>query len=91
MNIGFEQNGGKNFERIVIVLKKFTGNFVLIAPITKSLHQGNWYLDIDIFNKKHKIILNQIKPIDTKRLNNGICQISEKEVKNILYKYKEIL
>jgi mRNA-degrading endonuclease toxin of MazEF toxin-antitoxin module len=69
LNIGVEQDGkGDNFQRLVIVIKKFSNQFALIAPLTSKLHTGNWYLDMHILDKNAQVILNQIKPVDTKRL-----------------------
>lgn len=62
INVGNEQNGGKNFQRPVLIIKKFTKNFILVIPITKNLyHKGNWYIDIFIKKIKHKLILNQVR------------------------------
>ncbi len=45
LNIGREQNGkNKYFNRPVLVLKKFSHDLILIAPLTTKIHKGNWYL-----------------------------------------------
>ena len=41
INIGYEQDGkNKNFERPVLILKKFSKDVLLILPITSSDKQG---------------------------------------------------
>lgn len=92
LNVGVEQNGRQdNFERPVIVIKKFSNKIVLIAPLTTQSHEGNWYLDTILFNRKQQVILNQIKPIDTKRLLNSIGQMPLFEVQLILKEYIKLI
>jgi mRNA interferase MazF len=92
LNVGREQNGDLiEFQRPVIVIKKFSAEFILVAPLTTKFKKGNWYLDINVLENKRQVILNQIKPIDTKRIFKIVGQISEKEVKNILDKYIDLL
>jgi mRNA-degrading endonuclease toxin of MazEF toxin-antitoxin module len=92
LNIGTEQNGREgNFERPVIVIKKFSNRSVLVAPLTTQSHKGTWYFDIILFDRKQQIVLNQVKPIDTKRLLNSIGQISLFEIRCILREYIKLI
>lgn len=91
LNIGVEQDGRNDFERPVVIIKKFSSQIVLIAPLTTKFHAGNWYLKVNFLNRNQQIILNQIKPIDTRRLLNSIGQILKKEVKEIVRKYIELI
>jgi mRNA-degrading endonuclease toxin of MazEF toxin-antitoxin module len=92
LNIGREQNGDMSeFQRPVIVIKKFSNDFVLVAPLTTQNKEGSWYLEIKIFEERRKVILNQIKPIDTKRILKIVGQISEKEVQYIIDAYITLL
>jgi mRNA interferase MazF len=92
LNIGVEQNGREDtFERPVIIIKKFSNNNVLVAPLTTQIHQGNWYYDIVLCNRNQQIILNQIKSIDTKRLLGSMGQISVFEVRSILKEYIKLI
>lgn len=92
VNIGTEQDGKGNLsQRPGIVIKKFSKEIVLIAPLTTKIHTGDWYCDIDFGSKKSSVILNQIKPIDTKRLINSIGQISEQKIKDILNRYVNLI
>lgn len=85
LNIGTEQNGdNKYFRRPVIILSKYSNKTVLAAPLTTKQHYGNWYLKIKFNNRYQWVILNQIKPLDTKRLIKSIGQIPEKEVRRII-------
>lgn len=88
INVGVEQDGkGDNFQRLVIVIKKFSKQFVLIAPLTSQIHTGNWYHTMKILGKDSQVILNQIRPIDTKRLLEEVGEISENKINEIIKKY----
>ena len=92
LNIGREQNGNLiDYQRLVIIIKKFSTEFVLVAPLTTKIKKGDWYSDIEVLNQKGQVILNQIKPIDTKRILKIVGQVSEKEVENILERYIALL
>ncbi len=92
LNIGVEQNGRENnFQRPVIIIKKFSNQIVLIVSLTTQQHKGDWYFDISIFGIKQQVILNQIRPIDTKRLTESMGQILKKDVENILKAYMELI
>ena len=62
-----------------------------MAPLTTKIKKGDWYSDIEVLNQRGQVILNQIKPIDTKRILKIVGQVSEKEVENILDKYVSLL
>lgn len=92
VNVGVEQDGrGDNFQRLVIIIKKFSNQFALIAPLTSKIHEGNWYMNISVLEKDAQIILNQIKPIDTKRLLEEVGEISENKIKEIVKRYMNLI
>ncbi|MFA6407923.1 MAG: type II toxin-antitoxin system PemK/MazF family toxin [Candidatus Paceibacterota bacterium] len=79
-NIGFEQDGGqKDFERPVVILKKFNLDACLIVPLTGKPKQGIYYLSVGkIENRNAVAVLSQVRFIDRKRLKNKICTMDEK-------------
>ena len=92
LNIDVEQDGkGDNFMRPVIILKKFSDQIVLVIPLTTKNHKGDWYIDLSIDNKDVQGVLNQIRPIDTKRLLSSMGQIGRTEVTKIITAYYEII
>jgi mRNA-degrading endonuclease toxin of MazEF toxin-antitoxin module len=71
LNIGEEVYGkGINFARPVLVFKKLTKNSFLALPFTGSEKKGNWYVPIQLPNRKSSIMLNQIRVVDKKRLRS---------------------
>lgn len=69
VNIGYEQNGkNRNFERPVLVLKKFNKSILLALPITSKNKTGKYYYQFEHNGAKYSIILSQIRLISSKRL-----------------------
>lgn len=78
-NIGFEQDGGRqDFERPVVILKKFNLDACLIVPLTTKLKKGKYYFPVGKIEGRDAIgVLSQIRFIDRKRLANKICTLDE--------------
>jgi mRNA interferase MazF len=83
-NVGSEMNGkSKLFSRPVIVLKKLSRGFFLIAPTTSQKHQGSWYVEIRQEGKNMYVCLHQVRTIDYRRLSNRLGTIDEEDFKKI--------
>jgi len=68
-NIGFEEDGKHdNFERPVLILKKFNRHILWALPLTSQDKQGYFYYQFSYNNKKYSIILSQLRLISSKRL-----------------------
>ena len=88
LNIGVEQDGkDAEFQRPILVLKKFSHQIILGVPLTTQIHKGDWYFDLSIFEYPSQAILNQAKPIDTKRLLSSMGQISDIELEKVIDAY----
>ncbi len=84
INIGYEQDGkNKNFERPVLILKKFSKDVLLILPITSSDKQGMYYYQFIHNDKKYSVILSQIRLISSKRLLRKIRRIDNEDFDKI--------
>ncbi len=82
LNIGDEIFGkGIFFRRPILVLKKFSQNVFLGLPISSKKKIGSWYYYI----KSHErtVILNQVRIIDRKRLEEKMFEISEKTLQEV--------
>ena len=90
VNIGSEQDGKNNqFERPVLILRKFNNSLFLAVPMTSNLKTGRYYFSIESKgNKKSNAILSQVRVLDSKRLLRKITTISKKQfeilTKNII-------
>jgi len=81
LNIGDEQNGGKNFSRPVVILKKFNKNLTIVVPLTKNNKKGKYYFYLNKIDKT--AIISQIRPIDVKRLHSKIGFLGKGEFKEL--------
>ena len=79
LNIGFEQDGnGENFLRPVLIYKKLSNKTCLVIPLTTSKKKHKFRKEIGVVDKKEsKLILDQIKMIDSRRLIEHVCVISD--------------
>ncbi len=93
LNIGVEQDGDSiNYQRPVIIIYKFSNQIVLVTPITKTKPESDWYHTINLLEKgESSVILNQIKPVDVKRLVKRKGQILEKHRLEILNEYINLI
>lgn len=92
LNVGFEQDGkNKNFERPVLILKKFNPDVLWILPLTSRQKFGKYYYQFKYKGKQYSIILSQLKLISSKRLLRMIRKISPEDFKNIKNCVKNIL
>lgn len=92
INIGNEIIGkGESFIRPVLILKKFSGDVFLGAPLTTKSRTGNWYHPILLDGIDQIIILNQARLLDRKRLQDKMHEVSEKELDNIKRAYCNLI
>ena len=85
LNIGFEQDGkGKRFARPILIIKGFSKQVCLCVPLTTKLKNGKYYHSVHLKdNITRKVILSQIRLIDTKRLLKRIGVVGEEEFNQI--------
>ena len=73
LNVGYEQDGWhNNFERPVLILKKFNQRIFLAIPLTSKNKKGKYYYQFTYKNKKYSAILSQLRLLDSKRLSRKI-------------------
>lgn len=93
-NIGVETNGkNDNFERPILVIKKFNSEMIWILPLTTipKNKDNTYYFKLNHEDIKSWVILSQIKTVSTKRLLRKIGSISEIDFKEIVVKLKDFL
>lgn len=87
VNVGVEADGkNNNFERPVLILKKFNGDMVWVAPLTSKERFGDYYHKVTHEGGDSWVCLSQIKTLSTKRLLRKIGMISAQEFKDIIEK-----
>ena len=93
INIGFEQCGtGIRFDRPVLILKSFSKNTCLVIPLTTSNKENKYSIPIGLIkNKRSRLLISQIRIIDTKRLINRITILDKHTFKEIRKTIKDML
>jgi mRNA interferase MazF len=93
INIGFEQDGtGKEFSRPVLILKAFSRNVCLVAPLTTTLKRNKYLMPLGIVgNRTSQVIISQIRLIDTRRLDQHITTIHKVKFEEIRKAVKALL
>lgn len=72
VNVGFEQDGtGGDFERPVLIIKKFNPQVFIGVPLSTTQKKGKYYFPVgDVEGQQATAILSQIRLLDAKRLLN---------------------
>jgi len=93
VNIGFEQDGkNDNFERPVLILKKFGPYTLWALPLTTKIKRDCWYHYI--FNYQgddYAAILTQLRLISSKRLLRKVRTLPEEDFDKIKQIIKDFL
>ena len=75
-NVGHEEDGkNENFERPVLILKKFSRDLVIIAPISSKIREGPFYYQYAFGMKDSVVLLQHIRSISTKRLLRKMTKV----------------
>lgn len=99
-NIGFEEDGKKEFLRPVLILKKIGNLFLTIALTSKGKENHYFYhklINPELYKKHEKykessyVILSQIKVMDKRRFTQRIGTCSENDFVEIQKKLKKLI
>ena len=74
-NLGMEMNGGKEFMRPVLIMRKFDGNGFMGMYISRQPHIGSWFARFEFRGRVQYALVNQIKTSSALRLQTRIGQI----------------
>lgn len=95
VNIGFEQDGGRDFGRPVLVLKKFNNEVFWGLPLSTKNKENRFYIPVDLRDSTARsIVLSQLRLFDAKRLyqklgvldTTAFTQVQERVIECILEK-----
>ncbi|HEY1041287.1 MAG TPA: type II toxin-antitoxin system PemK/MazF family toxin [Candidatus Paceibacterota bacterium] len=93
VNVGDELDGkGQEFGRPVLVMKQLSARMVLIVPLTSSQSEHKYRLDVGyVKRERSKIILSQIRVVDTRRFMERITILDKKTFGAIQKAARELL
>lgn len=84
VNLGDEEDGkNSNFERPVLIIKKFNNKVVWILPLSTQSGNPTYYFPLEPKETKSYVILSQLRLISIKRLRRMIRKISSKQFNEI--------
>ncbi len=83
-NVGHELDGkSKRYWRPVLILQKFSPDFFLGVPLSKSSNQRPFHIPVSIPDtakglkgKKSYLVINQLRAMDARRLQQLLTQLS---------------
>ncbi len=91
-NIGSEQNGKHgNFERPVLILKRFNQDTLWCLPISSKIKEGKYYYNISNGTNINSINLSQLRLISSKRLLRIISRIDAKHFEIVKDKIRKMI
>jgi mRNA-degrading endonuclease toxin of MazEF toxin-antitoxin module len=92
LNVGVEQDGsGSGYIRPVLIMKKFSHEIALAVPLTTRGKESDWYYPLPHFGETSCAILNQARPLDTKRLLGSMGEISEGDLHKVILAYCKLI
>lgn len=91
-NVGSEQNGkNDNFERPILVLKKFNEDTLWAIMASSKIRSGRYYTSCHLDDKEFSLNLSQLRLISSRRLLRLVGMISLEEFELIRDKVKDIV
>jgi mRNA interferase MazF len=91
-NIGFEQDGkNEQFERPVLVLKKFSHDVFLGIPMTSTQKEHPLYFPYQLNDTSGSFILSQARILSVKRLQRKITSLGRGIFSDIKSQYIKII
>lgn len=79
-NVGIEQNGkNSNFERPILIFKRFNDDQFWILPITSKIKNDKYYYVFIRDGTQYSVSLSQLRVMDRKRLLRYLDDIKEKD------------
>lgn len=92
LNIGIETDGkNEEFERPVLVLKRFNIEMIWILPITSQIKNTTFHQNFTLQGMEYYAALTQIRTVSTKRLLRKSGTIPKKDFRNIRKRVMSIL
>ncbi len=92
LNVGVESDGKhQNFERPILIVKKFNKDQFWGVPLTSNEKVGEFYQKIKHDGGTSWAILSQIKVFSTKRLLRKIGRIPDGEFETVINRLKALI
>ncbi len=91
-NIGDEEDGkNEDFERPVLVIKKYNNRIVLVVPLSSKIKDNPYYVIHDYNGVKSAAIISQVRLVSTKRLLRKIRKMDTIQFQHIISSLKSMI
>lgn len=90
-NIGDEEDGkNDDFERPVLILRKYNKRLFLGLPMTSKLHEGKFYVQLDVKDVQRSVMLSQGRTLSAYRLLRKIYKVNDNDFARIEKAYTDL-
>jgi mRNA interferase MazF len=84
VNLGHEEDGkNQDFERPVLIIRKFNKELFWAIPLTSKLKSGEYYHTVNLFGDSRTLIISQVRVLSSRRLLRKLHKISFKKLTEI--------
>ena len=93
VNIGHEQDGkNENFERPILVLKKFNQHVLWAVPLTSQIKENNpYYFKYILGGEAYAAVISQLRLVSSKRLRRKIGMFLDNDYKKVREEIKKLI
>lgn len=92
INVGHEEDGkNQDFERPILIIRKFNKELFWAIPLTSKLKSGEYYHTVKLFGDSRTLILSQMRILSSRRLLRKMHRISFNKLSNIHDKLSLVL
>jgi len=91
VNVKYEQDGGKEFLRPVLIVKKFSKELAWAVSLSRTKKRGKFYHVFKFQGDDSVAVLSQLRVVDARRLFYYKGRISHKEFEKIKESLRKFL
>ncbi len=92
LNLGHEEDGkNNNFERPILVLKKFNKDLFIGIPLSTKIKESIFYINLQGKDFKYSVLLSQARVFSSKRLIRKINKMSRGGFNKVKEGYRKLL
>jgi mRNA-degrading endonuclease toxin of MazEF toxin-antitoxin module len=92
INIGREEDGkNANFERPILIFRKFGPETFLGLPLSTSLKKGIFYANFLLNGKQSSVLLSQARILSQHRLLRNMGRITETDMNRVKKAFRKLI
>ncbi len=92
VNLGHEEDGkNQNFERPILVLRKFSKDLFVGIPLSTKIKEGEFYVNFKTDKLEYSVLLSQARVLSADRLVRKINKISRGGFSKVIDGYRKLM